>query len=141
MTAAFLSAFEPQRSGLYRTPHELTSLEQAARRVGISCLKVDLRNVTGKRAFLEACAADLGLPGTFGHNWDAFADSIRDFSWVPARGYVLHFEQARRFATADPPAYATALEILGTAAEYWKSRGNVFIVLIDEAGDLPAFSA
>jgi hypothetical protein len=138
---AFLSAFEPGRSGLYRTPDELTALQQAARRVGIACFNVDLQNVTGKREFLAACAAGLGFPATFGHNWDALADSLRDFSWQPARGYVLHFEQARRLAEAAPQAYAAATEILGIAAQYWESRGSVFLALIDEAPELPAFSA
>lgn len=40
---------------------------------------LDTRGATDKRAFLSACAHDLGFPDYFGHNWDALADSLGEF--------------------------------------------------------------
>lgn len=116
-------------------------VRQAAARLGVACFSVDLAHVRNKSGFLAACAAALGFPVSFGHNWDAFADSVQDLSWHSARSYLVHLQSAAAFARAAPEDYATALEILGYAAEYWKTRGTVFIVLIDGASDLPAFSA
>lgn len=141
MTATSHSAFDPARSGVYRPPPALDLLHQAAARLGIAYFALDLRNVADKQRFLEACAKAFGFPASFGANWDAFADSVQDLSWHPARGYLVHLQHACGFAHSTPRDYATALEILGCAAEYWKARDTVFIVLVDGASDRPVFTA
>jgi hypothetical protein len=35
-------------------------------------------------------------------------------------------------AVSSPDDFATALEIFRDAANYWKERGRIFIVLLDE---------
>lgn len=141
MTARSSSPFDAARSGLYRPPDAIDLLQQAAARVGIAWFTVNLRGVGDKGRFLDTCATALGFPSSFGHNWDAFADSLQDFSWHPARGYLIHLEHAPDFARAAPQDYATALDILGYAAQYWKERGRVFIALIDDADGCPVFTA
>lgn len=41
---------------------------------------LDTRGAGDKQAFLTACAHALGFPDYFGHNWDAFADSLGEFA-------------------------------------------------------------
>jgi barstar (barnase inhibitor) len=139
MTARPHAVFEAARSGLYRTPGEMDLLRQAAARLGVAYCGVNLKRVVDKGGFLAACAAALQFPDGFGHNWDAFADSMQDLSWRAARGHVIHLQHAGGFARASPDDYATSVEILRQSAEYSKKRGAIFIVLIDEASDLPAF--
>ena len=141
MTTAPSSPFDATRSGLYRTPDAIDLLQQAAARLGIAYFGVELGGARDKDAFLAACARALGFPATFGHNWDAFADSVQDLSWRPARGYLVHLEHVAAFARSAPESYATAIEILRYAADDWKARGTAFIVLVDDAPDLPDFSA
>jgi hypothetical protein len=124
-------------SGVYRPSPAPARLRQAAARGGLVDFSVDLAEVNDKARFLAVCAARLGFPPSFGSNWDAFADSLQDFSWCVANGYLIHFWRASVFARAVPRDYATALEILRAAAEFWKDRGRPFIVLIDGAPDLP----
>ena len=139
MTGPVHTPFDPARSGIYRPPAALDLLKQAAARLGIAFFALDLRNVGDKDRFLEACAATFGFPSSFGGNWDAFADSLQDFSWHPARGYLIHFQNALRFARSAPQDYAKAMDILGFAADYWKERGTVFVALVDDASDRPIF--
>lgn len=108
--------------------------------MGVAYFAIDLNGVRDKGGFLDACAAALRFPEPFGHNWDAFADSVQDLSWQPARGYVMHLQHTSGFAGTAPQDYATAMEILAYASEYWKGRGTPFIVLVDDASGLPAFS-
>lgn len=139
MTASSHTPFDPARSGVFRTPSNLQLLQQAAARVGVACFAVDLARAGDKHHFLAACAAALKFPEPFGGNWDAFADGVQDLSWHPARGYALHLQNASDFAQAAPQDYATALEILRYAADYWKARGTVFLALVDDASDLAPF--
>ncbi|MBI4193960.1 MAG: barstar family protein [Betaproteobacteria bacterium] len=131
----------PGRSGVYRAPPDLQPLKQRAVQAGLAWLPVDLAPVGEKSRFLAVCAEDLGFPKTFGHNWDAFADCLQDFSWRTAPGYVVHLRNAAVFAMAAPAEWATAREILSEAAGFWAARGKTFLVLVHGAADLPAFEA
>lgn len=46
--------------------------------------------IASREALLDACATALEFPGWYGRNWDALADCLRDLSWLPADGYLLH---------------------------------------------------
>lgn len=139
MTDPLPSLFDAARSGVYRAPQAPGPAREAALRAGLACFSVDLAPVVDKAQFLDACAAGLGLPPTFGRNWDAFADCLQDFSWRTAAGYLVHLRHASAFAKAAPRDYATAIEILHESAAFWKARGKPFVALVDDAGGLPGF--
>lgn len=46
---------------------------------GPEVVVLDTRGAHDKQAFLRACAQCLDFPDYFGHNWDAFADSLGEF--------------------------------------------------------------
>lgn len=141
MTGTAQSWFDAARSGVYRPPLAADSLRAAALRAGLAYFSVDLEQVGDKAGFLGACAAGLRFPPSFGLNWDAFADSLQDFSGRTAKGYLIHLRHASGFANAAPRDYATAIEILREAAAFWKQRGTAFITLVEDAADLPVFAA
>jgi hypothetical protein len=141
VTAASHSPFDPARSGVFCAPADLSLLRQAATRVGVAYFAVELVGVNDKQQFLAACARALQFPQPFGNNWDAFADSVQDLSWHAARGYVIDLQDAADFARVAPQDYATAIEIFRYAADYWKERNTIFLVLVEDATDLPLLSA
>lgn len=127
-------------SGVYAAPRDMRALEAAARRAGLAWFTVDLAPVGEKVRFLAECARDLRLPEPFGANWDALADSLQDFGWRPAPGYVLRFANAQVFAVAAPDDLAAALDVLGETADYWQRHGKPFIALFDGVPELPVLS-
>jgi RNAse (barnase) inhibitor barstar len=127
------------RSGVYRAPTPVDALRRAAGSAAFAWIELPLRTVTNKKQFLAVCATQLKLPSYFGYNWDALADCVRDFSWWPSKGYVLHIADHETFAKASADDYQTALDVLKEAAEFWKSRGTPFVVLVEGAKGLPAF--
>ena len=133
------SPLAAERSGLYRAPAAPDRLREKAEASGAAWLAADLTPVRTKAGLLRTIADAGGFPRTFGSNWDALSDSLQDFSWRPASGYVLHLTGAGSAAQALGPDWATFLEILGQAADYWKGREKPFVVLIDAARELPAF--
>lgn len=121
----------PERSGVYAAPRRIGSLRAAAERAGIAWRELDTAGAHDKQTFLAACAAQLGFPPYFGHNWDALADCLQDFSWEQAPGRVILWRGAEALGHTESDALATALEVFRDAALYWKQRGGTFIVLLD----------
>jgi len=137
--SAKAATIEAGRSGVYRAPAHIDALRKAAGSAALAWIELPLRAVANKKQFLAVCTTQLKLPSYFGPNWDALADCVRDFNWWPSKGYVLHFVDHEKFAKAAAEDYQTALDVLAEAAEFWKSRGTPFVVLVDGAKGLPAF--
>ncbi|MDP9847060.1 barstar family protein [Streptosporangium lutulentum] len=76
---------------------------------------VDGRACKTRAAFFEEVARVLRLPGYFGRNWDALADSLRDVT--RAGNVALIVEHAEELLGAEPPEQFTALlSVLADAA-------------------------
>ncbi|MBX9811008.1 MAG: barstar family protein [Burkholderiales bacterium] len=141
MTATPPKPLNARCSGVYRTPSSLFPLRQTATEAGLAWSNIDLKRVTNKTQLLAVCEREFDFPETFGANWDALADCLQDFSWRRAPGFVINVMHAADFAQAAPEDFSLLLEILDYAARYWKKKGRVFIVLVDDpSGDLPALS-
>jgi RNAse (barnase) inhibitor barstar len=69
-----------------------------------------------KAALLDEIASALAFPDWFGRNWDALDDCLGDLSWLPVGPISLVWADPRSLRDADPPSYATAIEILSDAA-------------------------
>jgi hypothetical protein len=134
------STLAPESSGVYRAPHDLAALTRRAAASRAAWLRADLAEVRDKPGLLLVLAGVFGFPRSFGHNWDALSDSLQDLSWHPAGGYVLRLDNcagARRRIGAD---WDILLEILRESAMYWKARDKPFIVIADDAEDLPRWT-
>lgn len=97
---------------------------------GWRCFTLDGTAISSKATFLAASAAAMEFPAYFGHNWDAFEECVNDLSWAPAAGHVLLYEQAARFARAQPAEWAIARSILAEAATRSAGAGTPFYVLL-----------
>jgi len=144
-TAGFSTSFSTlltvKNNGVYRTPAAVALLQTIVRRVGLRWVVVDLRRARGKHALLSACARGFFFPSGFGGNWDALADCLQDLSWLTEPGTVALLRGDADFAVAAPDEHAMLLEILGASAEYWQTRGRVFIALSEDGAGLPALVA
>ncbi|MEV5507313.1 barstar family protein [Streptomyces orinoci] len=122
--------------GIYRLP----VTESAARTLtlaaeaGWRAARLRLDGVGDKAAFLDKCAADLGFPGWFGHNWDALADCLMDFSWWrkdgEPSGYLLLAEDWDTFRKSAPEDARMAETIFRDAIDFWAGRETPLAVLL-----------
>ena len=136
MTARRSRGLTLSHSGVHRAPAAVAPTRAAAAAAGLAWHEIDLGAARDKAALLKAFADALAFPATFGGNWDAFADCLQDLSWRRERGHVVHLAHAGRYARAAPADWATALEIMGESATYWKTRGRAFIVLAAGVAEL-----
>ena len=129
----------PTQSGVYFVgAGDLDRLAGTALRDELHVSRTDLAGCHDKDELLQRLAVSLRLPATFGHNWDALADCLRDLHWIPAWGHVLlfdHVDELRRAAEAD---YDILLGILDDAATFGSEHETpwfAFLALPDDALD------
>jgi RNAse (barnase) inhibitor barstar len=112
----------------WSSPADAAEVQHEVEAAGWRFVHLDTSTVEDKSGFLDRAAAAFDLPGYFGRNWDAFADSLSDVRSDP--GTVVLWEGWRPFAETDEQQYAVALDILRERAE---SRvGGSFAVLLRE---------
>ncbi|MFI1967492.1 hypothetical protein BLA24_28885 [Streptomyces cinnamoneus] len=122
--------------GLYRLPPAEPPQEvmDLAAEADWRAARLRLDGVHDKAAFLRRCAADLGFPDWFGHNWDALADCLTDLSWWreagKSRGYLLLAEQWEAFSKAAPADARTAEAVLADAVDFWAEGESPLTVLL-----------
>ena len=117
-------------SGVYRPTQGPNEIARAAEAVKLSIVELDLRKVRGKKDFLARLAKALHCPSYFGMNWDALSDCLRDLSWLNDNGWVVILLNGQEFAAKNQDDFTIAIDVLQTAAEYWRSHAKPFWILL-----------
>lgn len=97
---------------------ELEQIADAALAEALSVNRIDLADCLGKKELLTEIARALRFPATFGGNWDALADFLKDLDWLPARGHVMLFENSDTYANHQTDEFNTLLDILDEAGDF-----------------------
>lgn len=122
-------------AGVYSVGNQdIGPLSAAMRDAGLRVTTIDLHGCNDKRTLLARIAAQLDFPQSFGGNWDALSDSLRDLSWLKANGYALFFSDADGLQEDAEKEFDTFLDVLAEASAAW-SRQDVpfwaFVALRD----------
>ena len=121
-----LGLADADNAGVYFvTTDDLDTLGVAARDAGLQVRRIDLGHAD-KQTLLLRIATALDFPSTFGRNWDALSDGLRDLSWLSAPGYTLLFENGGDLQQADSDDFDTLLEVLEETAQDWCERETPF---------------
>lgn len=109
-------------AGAYHLPAEhIDALLDAARDLDFLAVNIGLTQCRDKEELIRRIAQALAIPGWFGGNWDALADSINDLEWLgEAEGYVLVFDHGEDLRAASSYDYDELIELLTEAAERWR---------------------
>jgi RNAse (barnase) inhibitor barstar len=114
-----LDLTRPLNSGVYFVgADDLPVLAAEAVRHELCVCHVGLAGCTDKDELLQRLARALQLPSSFGYNWDALADCLRDLSWLPAWGHVLLLDRADDLRHAAEKDFDILLGILDDAATF-----------------------
>lgn len=107
-------------AGVYRVTNEdIAPLSAAMRDAALRVTTIDLQGCNDKRTLLARVAAQLDFPQTFGGNWDALLDCLRDLSWMQANGYALFFSDADGLMAGAEKDFETLLDVLDDASKSW----------------------
>ncbi len=114
-----LDLIDSDQSGVYFIGHqELGQIADAAAAESLSVSRIDLGDCLGKQDLLAEIATALHFPASFGDNWDALADCLKDLEWLPARGHVMLFEHSDTYADNQTDDFDTLLDILDEAGDF-----------------------
>lgn len=134
---------DPKRGGVFFVVEEdLDGLSGSANEHGLFLARISLKDCLGKEALLDRLQAALKLPASFGRNWDALADVMRDLSWLKAGGYVILFDHAQDLREGNQDDFDTLLDVLDEAAEEWLDQAVpffAFFALPESAFDDPDY--
>ncbi|HEY2794380.1 MAG TPA: barstar family protein [Micromonosporaceae bacterium] len=76
---------------------------------------VDGGTMTDRASMFEEFAVACDFPSWFGGNWDAFADCLRDLSWLPQQPLVILWQRAGVFESRSPRMWEMANTVIGSA--------------------------
>lgn len=118
--------------GVYRLTSRVApgTLRRSVEQAGWRFFYLDGRQIKDKASFLSVSATAIEFPAYFGHNWDAFEESVGDLEWAPASGYVVLYDHVDQFAHNHPDDWTTALSILENAVTTWQKAGTPMYVLL-----------
>ncbi len=136
-----LDLTRPSQSGVYFVgADDIDRLDRAATRDDLCVCRTDLAGCRDKDELLRRLAVSLQLPASFGYNWDALADCLRDLGWMPSWGYVLLFEHVVELPNAAVADYDILLGTLGDPATFGEEHDRpwfAFLALPDSAYEHP----
>jgi RNAse (barnase) inhibitor barstar len=140
MSASFdIDLNDPARGGVFFvTQDDIAALDHAAGSYPLRTLHIDLHGCTDKASLMRHLNDALHFPDSFGDNWDALADSLRDLSWLKASGYLLLIVHGETLRDASEEDFDTFLDVLDEAAESWfdvKTPFFAFVALPESAFD------
>jgi RNAse (barnase) inhibitor barstar len=121
---------EPAKAGVFHLSGDARELARAAAAAGLMVIYVDIGHAHDKEGFLADASRAMRFPDWFGGNWDAFADCLKDLSWLQAKGWVVILEKSKHFCGGHGHEFKEAMDIMAEAAAYWRSQGKPFWTLI-----------
>lgn len=117
-------------SGLFHfLPVDRPEIEKIARRHGSRLLPVDLSHAGSRELVLHTLGQALAFPDWYGANLDALHDCLADDEWRSPHGSIVLLNGLATLRQADPDAFATLLEVLGSAAQAAGSRHPLCLLL------------
>ena len=114
------------------------AVSDAARAEDWATRELPGEGVHTKRAYLALCATTFEFPEYFGGNWDALEECLGDIGDTDAEGLLVIWHGWEELATAQPTAFATALEIWQATADSWEAQGDrAGVVLLTASPRVP----
>ncbi len=128
MNASWLN--ESAKAGVFHLSRDARELARAAAAAGLMVIYVDIGHAHDKADFLADASRAMRFPDWFGGNWDAFADCLKDLSWLQAKGWVVILEKSKHLCGGHGHEFAEAMDIMAEASAYWRNQGKPFWTLI-----------
>lgn len=121
---------DPARAGVFHLTGDAREVAAKAEAAGLAVYRIDIGHAHDKKDFLAHMAKAMHFPATFGGNWDAFADCLKDLSWADAKGWVVILEKSKHFCAGHHHEFEQAMDVMAEAADFWRALKKPLWTLI-----------
>jgi len=133
MNVAWLT--DNKQAGVFHLQADPRELANEAGTSGFKVYRLDIGHAHDKADFLGHLSKAMAFPETFGHNWDAFADALKDLSWTggkdgASKGWVIILEKSKHFCAGHHHEFEEAMDVMDEAAAFWRGQGKALWTLI-----------
>ena len=121
------------RAGVFHLHDDAREMAERAVAAGLVVYRIDIGHAHDKQDFLVHLARAMRFPASFGGNWDALADCLKDLSWAGAdqvKGWVVILEKSKHFCAGHHHEFEEAMDVMAEAAEFWRTQGKPLWTLI-----------
>jgi RNAse (barnase) inhibitor barstar len=113
---------------------DLVSLKDASKGIGFVVFLIDGCHVHSLPSLMDRFAEAMNFSIRFGRNWDALFDSMTDFSWNIAKGYVLILSNADSLLTLENNQFSVLVGVLEATIREWRDGRGEYA---ERAGPVP----
>lgn len=126
-----LDLTQPGDGGVYFVDAaDFDALAAAAKQGHLYVCRTDLAGCQDKDELLRRLAHALKLPASFGNNWDALVDSLRDLGWLHGVGHVLLLDHANDLRQAAAKEFDMLLRIFHEASAFAIGQNRPFFAFL-----------
>jgi hypothetical protein len=104
-------------------------LEHALQKAGFFIAKIDIDPIFDKEDLFNSILLNCHCP-YFGFNWDSVIDCLSDFSWEPAKGYMILYKDPSHLDESDLGVFLNV--VLDEIVIRWKSRNIPFKLIVSK---------
>lgn len=115
----------------------IISLERTSKEHNFVVFHLEGKDAIKKEVYIRKFCKIMNCPGNWDdpnypdETWDGFEEYMRDLEWIPAKGYIIVYDNIEALAYGDSEAFATALDIFKTAISSWDRQGVPMYVLLE----------
>ncbi len=118
------------RAGVFHLGADAREFARAAAAAGLMVVYVDIGHAHDKEDFIADASKAMRFPERFGAGESAFAEGLKDLSWLPAKGWAVILEKSKHFCGGHGHEFKEAMQVMAEASEYWRTQGKPFWTLI-----------
>ena len=121
---------ETAQAGVFHLAGDARELAGAAAASGLMVIYVDISHAHDREDLLDVASRAMRFPDGLAGDWDAFANGLKDLSWLQAKGWVVILEKSKHFCGGHGHEFKEAMQTMSAVAEYWRAQGKPLWTLI-----------
>ncbi|MBI1394711.1 MAG: hypothetical protein GC151_01935 [Betaproteobacteria bacterium] len=127
-------AVSKRANGVYRFHGDAAAVLQAVSPAPRH-VRIRMQDTPTRQELMRTFARVFAFPEWFGENWDALEECLLETHPGPG-GVVLDLSGIDVLAHREPDTVRTLMELLGDVAGDFRTRGVLFLVLVEDGGKL-----
>ncbi|HEY7673943.1 MAG TPA: barstar family protein [Burkholderiales bacterium] len=121
---------DPAKAGVFHLSADAREFARIAAAAGLMVVYVDIGHAHDQEDFVAQASLAMRFPERFAADGHAFAEGLKDLSWMQAKGWAVILEKSKHFCGGHAAEFKRTMELMEKAAAHWRAQGKPFWTLI-----------